>query len=99
MYSFTGNKKCFERTKQDLLFEVVRGTRHLFSINLSGCQLPEVMDCLSEAAMSVLDPVSLSYNYCLSKAAMIVLDPVSFSYNYCLSKAAMIVLDPVSFCY
>ena len=53
-----GNKKCFERTKQDLLFEVVRGTRHIFSINLSGCQLPKVMGCLSEAAMNVLDPTS-----------------------------------------
>ncbi|XP_063687478.1 ral GTPase-activating protein subunit alpha-2-like isoform X1 [Bolinopsis microptera] len=53
--SYMGNNKCYQKTRQDLLFEVVRGTKHIFSINLNGCQLHELMKCLSEGAISVLD--------------------------------------------
>ena len=58
--NFMGNSRCYQKTKQDLLFEVVKGTKHLFSINLDGCQLHDLMKCLSEGAISVLDPTLAS---------------------------------------
>ena len=44
-----GKKQGFQKKNHELLFEVVKGTKHLFSVNLPGYDLLELHSCISRS--------------------------------------------------
>ena len=53
-------KRLFQKPRAGLLFEVVKGTKNIFSMNLNGCHLEELVGILSEGAIRVLDPCQVA---------------------------------------